>query len=483
MSQSILWQLQYEYYQAQGINAWGQGQTPSYITSNSFIARQYAEVVFGFFRDLHRKGIAQARVYLFEPGAGSGQFAFLFLKALAKACEVAAFPVPEFCYIISDFAERNVQFWESHPQLQPFLDRGQIDFAVFDAGKDTTIKLRHTGKEIKAGSLQTPLIVLANYFFDSIPQDLFYISQGKIEEALPSLTVEGAARHPNPVKLLKSIQMEFEFRETASKYYPESAYNDILRYYQEILEEGWLLFPAPAFRMLDRLQSWTNSGLLLLTGDKGVQTLAELKGMEMPEIILHGGFSLTVNYHAFHQYVSANQGLGMMPAHLNPYLNVHCFLFQEDAETFQELRNAFASTIGEFGPDDFFILKKVIQSRIPKMKWKQIMATIRQSHYDTRVFQKLLPRMRKLVIGLQAWERESMLATAAKVWEQYYPISSGDSLAIDLGQLSFVLDDFASAKTYLQHALKTVAGSVEIFFTLALCFDQLEDYVAAEKYL
>ena len=51
LSKSILWGLQTAAYCQFGPDAWSSKEVPFYITSNPYIARQYAYVVLGYLRD------------------------------------------------------------------------------------------------------------------------------------------------------------------------------------------------------------------------------------------------------------------------------------------------------------------------------------------------------------------------------------------------------------------------------------------------
>ena len=53
LSQSLIWKLQRDYFDRQGIGAWRTGAVPHHITSSAFIAQAYARVVFGFLRDFY----------------------------------------------------------------------------------------------------------------------------------------------------------------------------------------------------------------------------------------------------------------------------------------------------------------------------------------------------------------------------------------------------------------------------------------------
>src|SRR5689334_19486866 len=86
-SNSLIWDLQQYYFAAKGVEAWRQDEVPHYVTSNPTVANSYAEVVFAFLRDQNRLTPGDEPLYLCELGAGSGRFAFHFLKRLARLCE------------------------------------------------------------------------------------------------------------------------------------------------------------------------------------------------------------------------------------------------------------------------------------------------------------------------------------------------------------------------------------------------------------
>ena len=148
-----------------------------------------------------------------------------------------------FKYVITDFSHANFGFWMNHPRLQELFTLGVIDFAVFDAeagkggiggerrgqtkkegeeeegsasvaaaaaaaattagaGGDRAsgsglepgvglwgsgcLRLELSGEEIRPGDLENPVIVVANYVFDSLKQDAF-----RWGDCYASLKVEG----------------------------------------------------------------------------------------------------------------------------------------------------------------------------------------------------------------------------------------------------------------------------------------------------
>jgi hypothetical protein len=181
-AQSMLWDLQRRYFAERGVDAWRQGEVPHYVTSNPRMADSYAQIVLAFLRDRQRLAGADEPaaepLYICELGAGSGRFAFHFLTRLVRLCEQAGVPVGAFRYVLTDQAQANVRFWREHARFQAFFAAGLLDVAEFDISQSGDIALQMGKVSIGPGSLARPLVVVANYVFDSIPQDLFYVDAG-----------------------------------------------------------------------------------------------------------------------------------------------------------------------------------------------------------------------------------------------------------------------------------------------------------------
>ena len=68
-SESLIWQLNRDFYQEQGIKAWSEGTVPHNLTSNSRVGKTYAELILAFLKDLAFKGQSEETVYILELGA------------------------------------------------------------------------------------------------------------------------------------------------------------------------------------------------------------------------------------------------------------------------------------------------------------------------------------------------------------------------------------------------------------------------------
>src|SRR5262245_42805416 len=199
LSESVLWKIQREYFDRRGIAVWSKGDVPHYITNNPFIARAYARLVLAWLRDWQAApGGAPSvpldpsqPVYCVELGSGAGRFAYQFLKQFGTLHARSVLKDLPFKYVMTAFTERNIRHRQDHPFLRSYVDSGRLDFARFDAERDTEIKLEISGTVLRPGAVKNPLAVMANSVFDSLPQDLFAVTGGQLHEGLVTTTNTG----------------------------------------------------------------------------------------------------------------------------------------------------------------------------------------------------------------------------------------------------------------------------------------------------
>ena len=122
-----------------------------------------------------------------ELGAGHGRLAFHILQHLEILINQVSLQLPPYCYVLSDIVEDNLEFFDNHPQFQPFFEQEILDVAYFDAVRSKGILLRHSDVSISTNDLKQPLLVIANYFFDSIPNDLFHFRDQNFKLILSKL--------------------------------------------------------------------------------------------------------------------------------------------------------------------------------------------------------------------------------------------------------------------------------------------------------
>jgi len=470
-SKSRLWQLQRDYFDQAGIDAWRSGEVPHYITSNPAVGQAYAELVLAFLRDLSLKGQQKETVYLLELGAGHGRLCYHFFKHFEKYYEHSALPLPPFCYILSDFTESNLSFWQEHPRLQPYLSLGWLDIALCDAESSDCVYLQSIDKTITRTSLAQPLIVIANYFFDTIPQELFHIEKNTLSHGLLSLSTEVDPASMTTAELIASVQLDFDYRDAKKPIYEsEPVFDEILENYRQKLDQTHLLFPHIGLRCLERLRQLSQQGLLLLTADKGAHSLRDIDHRPKPKLSSHGSFSLTVNYHAFSEYCTRQGGLPLFPGQPHASLDLGCLLFLSEPNSYQETLNAFLRFVNDFGPDDYFSLKKLIEEHYNTLSVREIIATLRLSGYDARIFGQMWPHLSQIVSDISSKQRSMLFDATARIWDNYYPLGEATDIPQILGDLLLLLDFYKEAIFYFEMSNIIYEKASETLYKIALCY-------------
>ena len=482
-SKSLLWKIQRNFFEQQGIQAWQQGTVPHYITSNPHIANAYAQVVLGFLRDHYtspkRKTTdtpaldTKQPLYIIELGSGSGRFAYHFLKKFHAAYSQSSINQIAIKYILTDFTEQNLNFWKTHPPLQPFIEQGLLDFARFDAENDHSITLSQSGEVLSADSLKNPLIVIANYVLDTIPQDLFLIENGKIFESEVTLTSPQTEPDLKDPELLKRLQVSYTNQSITSDYYDEPELNQILKNYQQTLTDTYLLFPHIALRCLNRLGQISSGRFLLLSGDKGYNREEDLLFRGEPSIAMHGSFSLMVNYHAVGQYIQHQGGHFLTTPHRHNSLNICAALLGKHPQDYPETRLAFSQAIVQNNPDDFFTLKKVIQEHSDNLSLEEILAYLRLSGWDAAIFLDSFPVIMNLLENISSPLQEELFQTVQHIWDTYYPIGEQRDLAFYLGMLLYTIEYFPEALEYLQQSRQIYGDDPNTIYNMGMCYYRL----------
>jgi tetratricopeptide (TPR) repeat protein len=484
LSRSLLWQIQRSYFEQQGIEAWRQGVVPHYITSNPFTANAYANMAASFLADWNIRlnepapSTPAQPIYIVELGAGSGRFAYHFLKKFSGFLHPTRLTQPPVRYIMTDFAQPTLNYWLRHPSLQPFLASGLLDVALFDAEQPGPLHLLHSGGILAPGSVHQPLVVIANYFFDSIPQDSFTVSAGHLYENLISLSSpqpEPDLRAPN---LLDRLEVSYDLQPAPDDYYDDPAFNTILQTYCQHMPNAAFTFPATALACLRYFQQLSGGKLMLLSADKGYNREEALLNQGPPSLSVHGSFSMMVNYHAINQYVLNQGGTVLQTAHRHASLSVSACLFGQPPQGYLTAQQAYTEAIEKGGPDDFFTLKKGIEKFYDSLSLEQLLAYYRWSGWDANIFLGSFTALLSQIDSASESLRQELRQTAQKIWEMYYPLEADRDLAFHLGMLLQALAYYANALVYYTHSLQLYRPDSSTFYNISMChynLGQLDD--------
>jgi len=334
LSESLLWTLQEEYYASQSLNAWE--RVPFYSTSRMMFVGAIAELVNSFLLDCIDEFDPQSPIYILELGSGSGCFAYRFVNHLKELMvDFERLKKLNVRYILSDFTKVNIDAHLNNLRLKPFFDSGELDVGVYSPENDTAIRLEVSGAELERGALKNPLLVIANYLFDTIKHDAFRVVDGSLQETKFALFREvsrqsdsdsdrdgsgsrlsesdndqdgSGARRTNPT--IQEIRMSEVYSDLELPYYRDPHLDSILHFYRSELSDSSVIFPIGAMRSIANLSHLAADKLALFVSDKGFASLEskQVLGLRTQEFAEHGAFSFDVNFDALQRYVENRGG-------------------------------------------------------------------------------------------------------------------------------------------------------------------------------
>ncbi|ABR34808.1 tetratricopeptide repeat protein [Clostridium beijerinckii] len=485
LSQSMLWKLQTEFFANQGPEAWIKGIVPQYITTNPYIANQYAKTVFGYLRDyVAREDVDKNTViYIMELAAGVGRFTYTFLKRFLHMIENSSLKDIKFKYIVTDFAERNIEYWQNHSFLSPYFEAGILDCATFDISKDDEIKLRHSGEVLSQGKMKNPLILFANYTFDSLPQDTFYVNNGEIYEGVITITSPDEKGDPNDKSILAGLDYYYTDKKIdGNSYYEDKNLNDVLMHYKNSLEDTAFYMPIIGLRCISRLRKLFNDDVILISADKGYKNEESMDKNYHPFLSKHGCISMTVNFHAIELYFKALGGKTIHSIYEHENINVSLFMASNSDNDFIETSMAYNEIIESVGPDDFYIMKKAIMPLSSSLTTKELLAFLRFTVWDSRTLLELYNILIERIENEENFPKDELADAINKVWEYYFPIGEEGDLGYYFGSILGYLGYDNDALKLLESSLEFYGECPETNYEIALCYYNLQQLDKALEY-
>lgn len=482
LSQSKLWQAQRDFFDHKGIQAW-HDQVPFFVSSNPYIAEVYANLITAYLKDLLSQKVIDftAHVYIFEFGAGSGQFSFYCLKQLQKLLQLSEFKQLTLCYVMTDFTDNNIQFWEQQSVLKPFLTNSnlRLDFAKFDFENLTPIHLRQQNKSLH--SLQNPCILIGNYIFDSVRQDYYGMDHGilmehHIETLLPSENYDLKTGHIHSLKEARIVECPIAYN-WATGVSSDQAY---LHFYETHLNSGLFSLPIGGFKALDFIKTLAPQGYLLISSDKGYNALNEIESRQKLDLSIHGSLSLEVNFHALSLYFEFLGGRSQLQSYKEG-IKTNLFLTHNQATPC--LDEAFEKYCENFSPADYFQYHRNFRDA-NEIDLGFALTQLHLSRFDPYVFSLMTDKL------CNAAKKEAsakpLLDAFAKIIpllaENIYPVSQHMDHYFNFGLFLHSAQRYDEAIFYYKASLSHQGEQFANLYNLGLCHYILKDYAAAKIY-
>lgn len=505
-----MWKLMMSFYDRKGPESWSQGIVPHFITCNTFISKSYVKVLHGFLQDCMKPDAPMPvnpnePLYIIELGAGSGKFTYFMLKALEEMQEVCDFPLNNIKFIMTDFTENNFQFWQNHPALKKYFENGQLDAGIFDAVNDRDIRLWKAGTVIGPGSCKNPLIIVANYLFDTLYHDIFQVDHGQLKEGLVS-TGSKNSEETDPLNpdIIQRLDNHYRYEPIDCDYYKDEEGDErhirrILQWYVDYFKTSTasILLPIGAIRALRRLSTFSNGRALVISGDKGNNNPDQFIGLSDPHIAVHGSFSLMVNYHAIGAWFTSRGGFALHNPQEEASLKVSTFILTNEycldekvedlhflgneltnldetrMKRFPYLRRAFADFVDQFGPNDFFVLQKSLKEDMTNAPLRAIVSILKLGDWDPDVFFKFRDLILANAPTCGQKLRNDLCRGIPRVWSNHYLLDTDKDIAFEIGRFYYGIREYSKALWFYQESTRTVGEHHVTYHNQGLCFYSL----------
>lgn len=478
-SKCQLWQKQKNFYQKEGIGAW-QHKIPFYATSNSYIAHSYAQLIIAFIQDIldQHTGDINEPFYIIELGAGSGAFSYYVLKELLEIQKNLNLEHIKIIYVMTDFVKKNIYFWQKHPCLRQYINKGCLDFAFYDCEKTQDIKLLLSGRHIQRNDLKNPVILLANYIFDSLKHDVFHVRNNELEIGVIKRSPDISAVKDNASAFLESIDPGFHYRSIALPYYNDKYIDGVLDHYRHINEESYFIFPIGVLACLNKWRQISGNNMLLLVTDKG-HGRSRLYNYK-PELVVHDkAFSMMVNFHAISQYFQSQEGDSYCQ-HTEQAITSAAFTFGYKINNLPKTRQATINYLDNFSAGNLFSIYKHIEQVRNSCTLDTIIACLNCTRWDNRIFDLCLPViLREIEQANNPLAIHNLVTVIEHIAANFYYLPRAGNTLFNIGVLFFKLSNYPLALNYYKRSITYFGKSDVVLYNMALCHINLKEHELA----
>jgi tetratricopeptide (TPR) repeat protein len=468
LSEAEIWGRQRSFYEQVGPEAFQPGGIPFQITSNPAISHAYASMVAAWIGDWYRAGGGGIHpgepIYILELGPGAGQFTFFFTQDLRRILERNGLGHLRTCHVCADLSGRLLGHLAEHEALEPLVKEGLLDFAILDAANPVSPTLLRAERTLARNTVANPLIVIANYVFDSIPQDCFSAGGGCLYESTVQLeAIKGDCA--------RDARVLFRQSPTTMPYYGDPELDCILASCAR-RDEPLILFPVAGLKLLKWLWELAGGRLLLLAADKGYQ-----RGdvIAYPAVEFHGEncLSMMVNFGALEEFWVRRGGRFHLPQCEFRFLTIAAAEAGLPPAASAGLAQNFSEHIVDRSPEDWDVWSWRAVRDAHLYSVAEILACLRLSRWDPAVFRDFFPALLRAATGISEPERGKVIEATRRSLARYYHLKEIPNLAFQGGSLLYELGVYSEALAAFERSQRLSGPLPVTSFQIGRCLYRL----------
>jgi len=351
---------------------------------------------------------------------------------------------------------------------------------VLDAEGGQEIRLERSGTVLNSQTLRNPLVVLANYVFDTLTADAFQVRQGQLLESLVTVTADSPkSLECDRVELLGRLRVRYEHRDAGDSYYASADWNRVLREYRQSLGDTGVSLPVGAFRCVENLLQASGGRMLVLAADKSFNHLEQFNLLADPEPVVHGSFSLSVNFHALGRLCEIRGGTALHSSLRDGSLDHVALLHDPGLDSADELRLAFRESMDQSMPVDFLRLQMALDPWPGDRPLLLALEILRLSNWDPDVFFALSATLAEGLSEPDQTLHREFAEALERVWGNYYHYTHEWDVAFEIARAFQCMSRFHDALRFYQTSLALFGEGPVTRYNMGLCYYGLGHLEAA----
>lgn len=342
LSESVLWQMQRDYFEREHLNTWHQRRF--YSTNRTVFVDAYVELVNAALLDCASIIDAEKPLYILELGGGCGSFAYRFLNEFIETRDdFESIKKLNVKYILTDFSQSIVDGWKENKNFSALIEQGMLDIAVFNPQADKSVDMQISQKTLTNKDLKNPLIVIANHVFDSIEQDAFRTIRHELQENRVTIyrdLDEELQSQDEPIRF-EDLRLTERFVDINGAYYENPAFDAILASYRDTYDNATFTMPIGALRCIENLSQFCGENLILISADEGFINLHKERHGFLTELEFSrdGSISFELNFDAIAKFFRACDGTALVET--NDYVGLRLAFNSLIQNRFQSTKHFF----------------------------------------------------------------------------------------------------------------------------------------------
>ncbi len=382
--ESSIWDSIATFYTERGLESWASGTVPSRISSNAWIADAYAEIIAAFMRDLEAAG-STARPLVVELGAGSGLLGWHWTRRLAEISPDDDLPVD---VLLTETSAAHARAWLGEPRMARWFARPEIHLGVLRVDETPPTEVVDLDG-VPVPLTDRPVVVIANYVFDSVPTDMLLLREGRVHRV--HVALEGEVRERESGRPdLSGLEVRTEDRPIPTDV-PITGHPLVDREiegYRRRGATGYVPVPVKVIRFLGALSDGADP-TLVLTGDLAITI--EAFPDEVP-LLHHAYVACRTNFDLLGRVFEARGATAVFPRAEDSDFVVGAFLRGGNVALGRCEEAARARLLG-FGPPDAQNLDDLILAHEGELESWTALAWLRMAGFDPVSVEGAIPHL------------------------------------------------------------------------------------------